>query len=80
MGPVERMVRRHSSRCFGTIAFAFLQSMTPHQIKIAGKTNEPMTVTIGDIEGFDALIMPPIASNTPMAKQTIDPIRILFNL
>ena len=71
MGPVERMVRRQRS----LLRLYFLdrfQAITPHQKKSAGRTNEPMTVTIGDIDGFEALINPPSASAPPMTKNRIE--------
>ncbi len=76
MGPVERMVRRHFLSALVRFRLARFQSSAPHHANIAGSTNEPMTVTIGEIDGFDALITPPIPRRMAMVKQIIDPMRM----
>ena len=43
-------------------------------MNIAGRANDPITVIIGDIDGLNAFMKPPIASRAPMIKQVIDAI------
>ncbi len=47
-------------------------------MKMAGNAKAPKTVTIGDLEGADAWIIPPIKSNPPIMKQSMDSILIVF--
>ena len=76
MGPVERMVRRQFLAAPARFRLARFQSSAPHHANIAGNTNEPMTVTIGEIDGLDALIIPPIPRRMAMVKQISDPMRM----
>lgn len=48
--------------------------MRPTKKKIAGTMKEPITVINGYIDGFEALMIPPIPSKLAKIKQMIAPI------
>jgi len=41
-------------------------------MNIAGSTNDPITVTTGEIDGLEAFMKPPTAKRAPKIKQTIE--------
>lgn len=75
--PVQDRVRRLLVSIDYLFTFDRFHSTTPNQASITGIAKEPTTVIIGDIDGFEALMIPPNARSTATTKHATELMRII---